>query len=242
MSKKYSYNNNNNYNNNNYFSNNYNNNNAIKRKSPWENNNFNDSRKRKFPWENNNFNNNNINNSNNNNNNNKSSIHLSLAVYNTNEISIHVARTNIPKIQLYFSSMEQAHYSQQELCWIVPLEKYSTVLNDAKIGKIIPGSTIKIEEIPDFVLNAFSNKQQSIPNFFNTININNNFHTFKTINNSNNDNKNNIGDKNVAKLMEERIPKNLLSKLMRFQYLGVREAILKNGRVFLCDEMGLGMY
>ncbi|KAL6609252.1 hypothetical protein LY90DRAFT_504415 [Neocallimastix californiae] len=136
--------------------------------------------------------------------------------------------------------MEQAHYSQQELCWIVPLEKYSTVLNDAKIGKIIPGSTIKIEEIPDFVLNAFSNKQQSIPNFFNTININNNFHTFKTINNSNNDNKNNIGDKNVAKLMEERIPKNLLSKLMRFQYLGVREAILKNGRVFLCDEMGLG--
>ncbi|ORX43772.1 hypothetical protein BCR36DRAFT_303036 [Piromyces finnis] len=40
--------------------------------------------------------------------------------------------------------------------------------------------------------------------------------------------------------MEERIPNYLLKKLMRFQFMGVRDAILKCGRVFLCDEMGLG--
>jgi len=119
--------------------------------------------------------------------------------------------------------MEQAHYSQQELCWVVPLENYRTVLTDAKNGKIIPGSTVKVEEIPDFVLNAFNNKYP--------------LHHF---NNNNNNNSNKDKNKNIAKLMEEKIPKNLLSKLMRFQYLGVREAILKNGRVFLCDEMGLG--
>ncbi|OUM66866.1 hypothetical protein PIROE2DRAFT_59124 [Piromyces sp. E2] len=112
--------------------------------------------------------------------------------------------------------MENSHYSPQETCWIVPLDKYKTILKDSKEGKIIPGTITKVEEIPDFVLNVFSS------NYTNTIH-------------HNNDSK-----ENIAKLMEERIPKSLLSKLMRFQYMGVREAILKHGRVFLCDEMGLG--
>jgi len=199
LSKKYEYKNSNNNRVNNFFmankSNNNNNNNEIKkRKLPWVN--YNDEKPNKLKT---------------------SSVNLSLAVYNENEISIHVSKSNIPKIRLYFSSMENSHYSPQETCWIVPLSKYKTILRDSKEGKIIPGTITKVEEIPDFVLNVFSS------NYTNAIHPNND------------------SNENIAKLMEERIPKSLLSKLMRFQYMGVREAILKNGRVFLCDEMGLGI-
>jgi len=197
LNKKYGYKGNQNNNNNNIFS--------IQNRN---NNNSKEDRKRKLPWDNNNPKpNKNLR---------LSSIHLSLTIYNENEISIHVAKSNIPKIQLYFSSMEQSHYSPQELCWIVPLSQYKTILIDAEEGKIIPGFSVNVEKIPDFVLNVFSS------NYTNSIHKN-------------------TTNENIAKLMEERIPKQLLSKLMRFQYMGIREAILKNGRVFLCDEMGLGM-
>lgn len=196
LNKKYGYKGNQNNNNNNIFS--------IQNRN---NNNSKEDRKRKLPWDNNNPKpNKNLR---------LSSIHLSLTIYNENEISIHVAKSNIPKIQLYFSSMEQSHYSPQELCWIVPLSQYKTILIDAEEGKIIPGFSVNVEKIPDFVLNVFSS------NYTNSIHKN-------------------TTNENIAKLMEERIPKQLLSKLMRFQYMGIREAILKNGRVFLCDEMGLG--
>ncbi|ORX87504.1 hypothetical protein BCR32DRAFT_264267 [Anaeromyces robustus] len=177
--------------------------------------NNNENKKRKLPWDSNNNNTRSVKNAR------TSSINLSLAIYNEDEISIHVARSNIQKIQAYFSSMEEAHYSPQELCWVVPLKNYKTIINDAKIGKIIPGTIIKVEEIPDFVLYVFSEHYSNANSIFN----------------QNADEKLN---ENIAKQMEERIPKHLLSKLMRFQYMGVREAILKNGRVFLCDEMGLG--
>jgi len=185
-----------------------NNNNNIFSFQNRNNNNSKEDRKRKLPWDNNN-------NSKPNKNIRMSSIPLSLTIYNENEISIHVAKSNIPKIQLYFSSMEQSHYSPQELCWIVPLSQYKTIIVDAEAGKIIPGFSVNVEKIPDFVLNVFSS------------NYTNGIHK-------------NTTNENIAKLMEERIPKQLLSKLMRFQYMGIREAILKNGRVFLCDEMGLG--
>jgi len=94
--------------------------------------------------------------------------------------------------------------------WNFPLVNYSLIINQLK-----QDTTAALNEIPAWVFTVVEKINEIAKNFKN-----------KEI--------------SIDRLMRRRIPRQLLDTLMKFQYNGVRQAVLMNGRLLLGDEMGLG--
>lgn len=145
-------------------------------------------------------------------------VNIPITILSKNVISIHVPK--VGKVATYMTQRRGAYWDSVHHCWNMPLIDHDRIVEELdKFGKVIP--------VPQSILNVFK---------INRLNGNNSpdFNSGSSIESLE------LESDGILLDMKSKILPNIYDKLLPFQKEGVREAIIRNGRVLIADEMGLG--
>lgn len=117
------------------------------------------------------------------------------------------------KLPPLLRKIDGAEFDAEEKIWTFPPDEYKA-LKQTLEGLREEGILPRVNDIPTFVMDVLKAKAAGTGA---------------------------DDDEEILESMRERIPNDLLNKLMNFQKVGVKTAIKRRGKVLLGDEMGLGM-